>query len=81
MEFLKNLGKALFERVFVHYKPTLVGIACSAGIVAIDQFTTLLQGIPKPAVQAVAGIVVVVGALLKQKLAEKVAEGEHPPVA
>jgi len=81
MEFLKTLGKGLLERVFVHYKPTLIGIAASAGILLIDQFTTLLQSIPKPAVQAVAAVVVVVGAMLKQKLQAEVDAAEAKPTA
>lgn len=71
MSFLKSLGAALYERVFVHYKPTLIGIAAGAGIVAVDQFTTFFQSLPQGWAKAVAGIVVIAGSFLKQKLAEK----------
>ncbi len=68
MSFFKTLGAELYARVLLSYKSTLVGIAAAAGIVAINQFTTLLQGLPQGAASWAAALAVAVGALAKSKL-------------
>jgi hypothetical protein len=70
--FFRTLGKALYERVLIHYKPTFIGIGAGAAIVLIDEFTTMFQSLPQGWAQAAAGVVALIGALAKSKLAEKV---------
>ena len=66
--FLKTLGAELYSRVILSYKSTLIGVAAAAGIVAINQFTALLQGLPSGFAQIAAGLAVTLGALAKSKL-------------
>ena len=70
MAFLKSLGAALYERVVIHYKPTLIGIGLAAGIVVVDQTTTLLTGLPAGWAKYAAVIVAAIGAFLRAKQAQ-----------
>jgi hypothetical protein len=56
-DFLKSIGKAIWERVFLSYKSTLIGIGIAIGITVLEQASAavanLTQGWAK-----VAGILI-----------------------
>lgn len=71
--FLSAVGSALYERVFRAYKSTLLGVALYAGVVVLEQATTLLATIPE-------GWAKVVGAVLAAALALWKPRAPAPPV-
>lgn len=67
--FLKGLAKSLYERVFVHYKPTLIGIGLAALVEALNYSITFFQALPQNWAHALASVLLLIFALLKQKVA------------
>jgi len=59
--------KAIVDRVFKSYKSTLVGLGIGIALIVLDQLAIAAQSSAKPWVQALAGIVVLLGASLKSK--------------
>jgi hypothetical protein len=78
MTFLKTLGAALYTRVFVSFKPTLIGLGLASAIVVVDTTTTYLQALPEGWAKAAAAVVALLGALLRSKQA---AQPTLPPAA
>jgi hypothetical protein len=76
MAFLRTLGSALFTRVIVSYRSTLVGLGLAAAIVVVEATTTYLQALPDGWAKAAAAVVALVGAALRSK---QVAQPALPP--
>jgi integral membrane sensor domain MASE1 len=69
---MADLFKAIWERVVVHWVPTLIGIAAAAGLLVLDKVTefTQSQGWPSWVVNALAAVIALAGAYLKGKAKE-----------
>ena len=65
----KDLFDAVWERVKKNWVPTLVGILFAAGVVVVDQLTTITATLHLPtwALSAVAAVLALAGAYFKSK--------------
>lgn len=59
--------KGLYERVVVHYGPTLIGIGIGIGILVADASVEALQALPQGWAKIAAAIIMAAGAYLKSK--------------
>lgn len=67
MAFLKALGVALYQRVLINYKPTLIGLGLASAVLVIDETTTALQTLPDGWAKILASVLALGGAYLKAK--------------
>lgn len=67
MAFLKSLGVALYQRVIVSYKSTLIGIGLASAVLVVDQSVAALHALPKGWAQVLASLLALAGAYLKGK--------------
>lgn len=67
MNPLKSLGVALYERVILSYKSTLLGIALAGATEAVNVFTTYLGARPQPWAHLAASLLVLGFSALKSK--------------
>lgn len=58
---------AVWQRVVLSYKSTLVGLGAGIAIILLDQLTTYLGTQPQAWAKVLAALVVVIGASLKSK--------------
>lgn len=65
--FFSGLGRALYERVIVSYRSTLIGIALAASVLVVDYTTDYLKTLPGGWADALAAVLVIVGGLLRGK--------------
>lgn len=64
---MKAFLKAVWERVILSYKSTLVGLGSGIALVLIDQFVLSANGSENPWMKAAAALAVVIGAALRSK--------------
>jgi hypothetical protein len=67
MGFLKTLGIALYQRVLVNYKPTLIGLGLASAVLVVDETTAVLQGLPDGWAKIAASLLALGGAYLRSK--------------
>lgn len=67
MAFLKSLGVALYTRVLVHYKQTLIGLGLASAVLVLDQTTAALQALPDGWAKILASVLALGGAYLRGK--------------
>jgi len=65
----KQILDAVWNRVIVNWVLTLIGIAAAAGVVLVDQLTTVTAtlGLPSWALSGVAALLALAGAYLRSK--------------
>jgi hypothetical protein len=59
--------KAIFDRVVLGYKSTLIGLGAGIAIILLDALNTYLGSQPQAWAKVLAALVVLVGASLKDK--------------
>lgn len=66
---MKAIIDAIWNRVIVHWVPTLIGILAAAGVVVLESITnwTATLGLPAWASSALAAVIALAGAWLKGK--------------
>jgi hypothetical protein len=64
---MKTFFKAVWERVVLSYKSTLIGVGAGLGIILLDQFVVSVDGAENPWLKALAALAVVVGSALRSK--------------
>lgn len=64
---MKAFFKAVYERVVVEYKTTLIGLGTGFGIIVADQLLLVANGIDSPWAKVLAAVVAAVGAYLRGK--------------
>ena len=69
---MKAFFQMVWERVIVHWVPTLIGLAAGVGVLVLEQVTnwTATLHLPSWAAQAVAAALALIGAWLKGKVQE-----------
>ena len=67
--FLATLWTALYQRVFLSYKSTLVGLGLAVLIIVLEQGTTALQALPDGWAKAIAAVLALIGASLRGRAA------------
>jgi hypothetical protein len=65
--FLSSLFAALYERVIVHSKPTLIGLGLSIAVEAVNYSAAYIGSQPQPWAHVLASVLLAAGALLKSK--------------
>jgi hypothetical protein len=68
--FLKTLAVAVYERVILSYRSTLIGIALASGVLVLDATVAALQALPEGWAKIAASVLVLAGGFLKKKAAE-----------
>ena len=66
---MKAFFLAIWERVFVHYKPTLIGLGIAALAFVVEYVGQSVAGLPAGWAKFIAAVAVPLGAFLKQKAA------------
>jgi hypothetical protein len=67
--FLSSLWAGFVSRVFVSWKPTLIGLALAVAILVIEQLAVTFAGIPEGWAKYAALAAAAIGAWLKSKAA------------
>jgi hypothetical protein len=66
---MSQFFKAVWDRVVLSYKSTLVGVGAGVGFLLLDQFNAYVAALPgaSPWLKAAAALALVVGASLRSK--------------
>lgn len=81
MEFLKSVVVAVWDRVVVNYKPTLIGLALAIGILFADMLAQYLGAQPQVWAQPLAALVAMIGAALRSRQGKYPAPVQPPPAS